>query len=83
MPKTSQLPTDLINAIPSPPKYDPLLYREISRSAAVGSPLHASIDPYSLFKLFLPDKHFETIAANTNDYAKAKGASCKGKRVWV
>src|ERR1700722_13698923 len=75
-------PTELIDAIPPPPDYEPLPYRQIHRAPAVQLPLHANRDAYSLFTLFLTEAHFETIAANTNQYAEVKEAGTKGKRTW-
>ena len=76
----TQTPTELINSIPPPPDYVPLSYRQISRSPVVHIPLNSKTNPYSLFKLFVTDKHFETIAVNTNEYAKSKEAGSEGKR---
>ena len=81
--KTTHTPDELISAIPPPPEYLPLPYRETARSPVIRLPPGTNTDPYSLFKLFLTDKHFETIARNTNDYAKAKDAGSAGKRAWI
>jgi hypothetical protein len=63
--------------IPSDP-----YYCQINRPPTVHIPTGVETDPYSLFKLFITDQHFETIAFNTNEYAKSKEASSNGKRTW-
>jgi hypothetical protein len=68
-------PADLTVAIPPAPKYDPLLYRDNYREPTIELPIHTSIDPYSLFILFLTEAHFEAITTNTNRYAESKGAT--------
>jgi hypothetical protein len=80
--RTLLSPTKLIESIPPPPSYHPLPYREINRPPEVRLPIGVETDPYSLFKLFITDKHFETIASNTNAYAKSKEAGTSGKRPW-
>jgi hypothetical protein len=80
--KIEQTPDELINSIPPPPSYQPLPYRQISRPPTIRIPPDVATDPYSLFKLFLTDRHFEIIAINTNAYAKAKEAGTNGKRTW-
>jgi hypothetical protein len=72
----------LIDAIPPPLDYVPLLHCQIHRAPAIRLPSHANRDPYSLFPLFLIEAHFETIGANTNQYAEVKKASTKGNRTW-
>jgi hypothetical protein len=76
---------ELIRKIPPPPSYDPLPYRHLSRAGTAQLP--ASLpkphtDPYSLFTLFLTEKHFETMARNTNLYVKARNAGKPGTRPW-
>jgi hypothetical protein len=80
--KIAQTPTELIESIPPPPDYHPLPYLQINRRPEVRLPIGTETDPYSLFKLFLTNKHFETITANTNKYAEANGANSDGKRTW-
>jgi hypothetical protein len=80
--KTLQTPTKLIQSIPPPPSYHPLPYCQINRSPIIRIPTGLKTDSYSLFKLFITDKHFETIASNTNEYAKSKEAGNSGKRAW-
>jgi hypothetical protein len=80
--QTIQTPTELIQSIPPPPRYHPLPYCQINRSPIVRITTGIKTDPYSLFKLFITDKHFETIASNTNKYAKSKEAGSCGKRSW-
>lgn len=80
--KTVHESSDLIDAIPPPPSYCPLPYRQISRPPAIQLPPNTKTDPYSLFTLFLTEEHFETIATNTNEYAREKGAGSEGKRTW-
>lgn len=76
----------LIQSIPPPPDYEPLPYRDLQRAGTPNLPPdlppHASSDPYSLFTLFFTESHFETIARNTNQYAKARQAGKPGKRAW-
>jgi len=80
------LVNELISRIPQPPSYDPLPYRQLSRAGTAKLPadlLPTSYgDPYSLFTLFLIEKHFDTIARNTNLYAEARDAGKPGKRLW-
>ena len=81
LPKRS--PAELINAIPPPPEYVPLPYRQIQRPPLVQlPPQHVKRDPYSLFTLYLTEAHFETITANTNRYAEVKKAGSDRKRLW-
>ena len=80
--KTLLSPAELINSIPPPPCYDPLPYRQISRPPQVQLLIEVETDPYSLFKLFITDKHFDIIALNTNAYAESKQAGIEGKRTW-
>ena len=75
-------PAELIDAIPPPPNYVPLPYREIHRLPVIQLPPDTKTDPYSLFTLFITEAHFETIAANTNRYAEVKEADKNGKRAW-
>lgn len=80
--KITQTPTELIKAIPPPLDYYPLPYLQINRQPEVRLPEGTETDLYSLFKLFLTNKHFETIAINTNEYVKANGANSDRKRPW-
>src|SRR5437764_12862440 len=74
---------EVITAIPTPPKFLPLPHASNPRSANVMLPPDInSGDPYTLFTLFLTEKHFETIATNTNTYAALSGAGQPGKRAW-
>ena len=75
-------PAELIDAIPPPPDYVPLPYRQIHRLPAIQLPPSTETDPYSLFTLFLTEDHFETIATNTNRYAEVKKAGSDRKRAW-
>ena len=45
-------------------------------------PIGVGADPFSLFKLFITDKHFEIIAQNMNAYAESKQAGIEGHRIW-
>lgn len=56
-----QTPAELIESIPPPPDYDTLPYLQINRRPEARLPIGTETDPYSLFKLFLTNKHFETI----------------------
>jgi hypothetical protein len=78
-PLPKRTPAELINAIP-PPDYEPLSHRQIYRPPRVQLPPNANTDPCGLLTLFLTESHFETIAANTNQYAEAKKAGSEGKR---
>jgi hypothetical protein len=78
--RTIQTPTELIQSIPPPPNYQPLPYCQINRPPKVHISTDIETDPYSLFKLFITDQHFETIAFNINQYAKFKKAGSNGKR---
>lgn len=82
MPSPKGTPAEVIDAIPPPPDYAPLPYREIHRPPTIQLPAYANTDPYSLFTLFLTEAHFETIAANTNRYGLLKNADSDGKRAW-
>jgi len=73
-------PAELIDAIPPPPNYKPLPYRQIHCLPTIQLPPGTETDLYSLFTLFLTKDHFETIATNTNRYAKVKGAGSDRKR---
>src|SRR5947208_2627278 len=74
---------ELINSIPPPPHYNSLPYRHLRRAGTAqlpaGLPPKSYRDPYNLF---LTEKHFDTIARNTNCYAKARNARGPGKRAW-
>jgi hypothetical protein len=75
-------PAELIDAIPPPLDYIPLLHRQTNRAPSIQLPPHANKDLYSLFTLFLTEAHFETIAAHTNRYAEVKKAGSNRKRAW-
>lgn len=76
----------LIRLIPPPPHYDPLPYRHLLRAGTtqlpVDLPTKSYGDPYSLFTLFLTEKHFNTITKNINYYAKTRNAGGPNKRPW-
>ena len=73
----------LIKQIPPPPAYDPLPFRQLARAGIPQLPAGLlNTDPYSLFTLFLTEQDFETIARNTNLYAKARDAGKAGKKPW-
>jgi hypothetical protein len=80
--KVIQTPTELIKSIPPPLDYHPLPYLQINRQPEVRLLVGIETDPYGLFKLFLTDKHFKTIVANTNGYVEANKANSDGKRTW-
>jgi hypothetical protein len=66
---------ELIVAIPPPPEYKPLLYRDEYRPPTIELPIDTNTDPYSLFTLFLIEAYFETITTNTNRYTEKKGGA--------
>jgi hypothetical protein len=80
--KAIQTPAKPVQPIPPPPSYQPLPYCQINRSPTVHVPIDAKTDPYSLFKLFITNQHFESIAFNINKYAKSKEAGGSGKQTW-
>jgi hypothetical protein len=62
-------PAELIDAIPPPPDYEPLPYRQIHHAPTVRLPLHANRDAYSLFMLFLTEAHCNRGSpGNTDSY---------------
>src|SRR4051794_40347339 len=81
--RQSRTATQVIAAIPPLPEFAPLLHAQSLHQAVVTIPPYIdSGDAYTLFTLFITEKHFIDIATNTNSYARSHEAGKLGKRSW-